>query len=68
VGHVYSARTLGDLATATRDLPAETPNAGSALGDAEQQPTPRVRNELLLLFAIAAATLLLLYPLMALRP
>ncbi|MFF5179593.1 DUF1707 domain-containing protein [Micromonospora sp. NPDC000316] len=61
---VWTARTLGDLAVLTRDLPAlpalpalpgsgvETPGSGDPVG--------RGRRELLVLFAVAAITLLLL--------
>ncbi|MET8351006.1 MULTISPECIES: DUF1707 SHOCT-like domain-containing protein [unclassified Micromonospora] len=55
VGAVWSARTLGDLAALTRDLPALAADA-SAGGD----PTGHGRRELLVLFAVAALTLLLL--------
>lgn len=45
----HGARTLDELAAVVRDLPAETATAGGTPG-----------RELYLLFAIAAATLLLL--------
>ncbi|WFE51816.1 MULTISPECIES: DUF1707 domain-containing protein [unclassified Micromonospora] len=53
-GAVWTARTLGDLAALTRDLPAlADPAVGSdAVGHG--------RRELLMLFAAAAVTLLLL--------
>jgi hypothetical protein len=60
VGDVYSARTLADLATLTHDLPADVPAPG--------QRHPPVRRELLILFAVAAATLVLLGLLMTLKP
>jgi hypothetical protein len=44
----HDARTLEDLAAVVRDLPAEAP------------PEERPRRDLLVLFAIAAATLVLL--------
>ncbi|MGC4875382.1 DUF1707 SHOCT-like domain-containing protein [Micromonospora sp. DT43] len=57
-GAVWAARTLGDLATLTRDLPAlPDPVAASAGGG---DPTGHGRRELLVLFAVAALTLLLL--------
>jgi Domain of unknown function (DUF1707) len=52
------ARTLDELATVVGDLPADTPAA-----DAETGP----RRELLLVFAIAIVTLILLGVAMALR-
>ncbi|MEO3927432.1 DUF1707 domain-containing protein [Micromonosporaceae bacterium B7E4] len=60
VGAVYTARTLGELATVTRDLPAapavtEPPGSGST----------GARRELLIVFAVAVATLLLLVVFMA---
>jgi hypothetical protein len=57
VGAVYSARTLGELATVTRDLPA-APVAPPAYD--------RGRRDLLAVFAVAAFTLLLLGVYMAL--
>jgi hypothetical protein len=48
----HDARTLDDLAEVVRDLPAEP----VAVADADEGP----RRDLLLLFAIAAATLLVL--------
>ncbi|MCG5469168.1 DUF1707 domain-containing protein [Micromonospora sp. LAH09] len=53
-GAVWTARTLGDLAALTRDLPAlaDPPGDGDAVGHG--------RRELLMLFAAAALTLLLL--------
>ncbi|MEU4399388.1 DUF1707 domain-containing protein [Micromonospora orduensis] len=55
VGAVWTARTLGDLAALTRDLPAlpDAPAAGAA-------DVGHGRRELLVLFAVAALTLLLL--------
>ena len=50
-----AARTLGELAVVTRDLPAEPPPDG-----AESDPGERGRRELLLVFAIAVFTLLVL--------
>ncbi|WP_410811945.1 DUF1707 domain-containing protein [Micromonospora sp. 067-2] len=56
-GAVWTARTLGDLAALTRDLPAlADPSAATAGGD----PAGHGHRELLVLFAIAALTLLLL--------
>ncbi|MET8118910.1 DUF1707 domain-containing protein [Micromonospora sp. NPDC005189] len=54
VGAVWTARTLGDLAALTRDLPALPDVAvdGDSVGHG--------RRELLVLFAVAALTLLLL--------
>ncbi|MEU5787875.1 DUF1707 domain-containing protein [Micromonospora purpureochromogenes] len=60
VAAVWTARTLGELAELTRDLP--TAPAPAAAGDA----TGHGRRELLVLFAVAAATLLLLGIFMAL--
>jgi hypothetical protein len=51
VGEVYTARTLGQLAVLTQDLPAEPPPA-TAAGTG--------RRDLLVVFAVAAFTLLLL--------
>ncbi|MEU8183381.1 DUF1707 domain-containing protein [Micromonospora sp. NPDC049044] len=54
-GAVWTARTLGDLAALTRDLPVlPGPHADS------DQPGGHGRRELLILFAAAALTLLLL--------
>ncbi|MGS2613392.1 DUF1707 SHOCT-like domain-containing protein [Micromonospora sp. LZ34] len=53
-GAVWAARTLGDLAVVTRDLPAP---AGPA---ATERSGDHGRRELLVLFAAAALTLLLL--------
>ena len=58
VGEVYSARTLADLAALTRDLPAEAAN---------DAPAHQGRNELLVIFAVAAATLAFLVVLIVLR-
>lgn len=52
VGEVYTARTLGQLAVLTQDLPAEPPPAATAAGTG--------RRDLLVIFAVAAFTLLLL--------
>ncbi|WP_406072813.1 DUF1707 domain-containing protein [Micromonospora sp. NBC_01638] len=53
-GAVWTARTLGDLAALTRDLPTlPDPAVGS-------DPVGHGRRELLMLFAAAAFTLLLL--------
>jgi hypothetical protein len=61
VGDVYSARTLGDLAAVTHDLPATA--------DADAIPVHRpVHRDLLIIFAVAAATLILLGLLMLMRP
>ncbi|MGC4744228.1 DUF1707 SHOCT-like domain-containing protein [Micromonospora sp. DT201] len=54
-GAVWTARTLGDLAALTRDLPALPAPAKD--GD---DPVGHGRRELLMLFAAAALTLLLL--------
>lgn len=51
VGEVYTARTLGQLAVLTQDLPAEPPPAATA---------GTGRRDLLVIFAVAAFTLLLL--------
>lgn len=56
VGEVYGARTLDQLAALTRDLPAEPP------------PVPAAgtgRRDLLVIFAVAAVTLVLLGVFMA---
>ncbi|MEH1123382.1 DUF1707 SHOCT-like domain-containing protein [Micromonospora sp. CPCC 206061] len=52
VGEVYTARTLGQLATLTQDLPTEPSPAAATAGTA--------RRDLLVIFAVAAVTLLLL--------
>lgn len=58
-GAVWTARTLGDLAALTRDLPAlPTPVVDAG-------PVGRGRQELLMVFAAAAMTLLLLGGLLA---
>jgi hypothetical protein len=49
VGDVYAARTLGELAAVTRDLPVETASAPDTS-----------HRDLLIIFAIAVAALLLL--------
>ncbi|MFX0591649.1 DUF1707 SHOCT-like domain-containing protein [Melissospora conviva] len=56
VGAVWAARTLGELATVTTDLPA-TPGPAPAADES--------RRELLLLLAVAGAALLLLALFMA---
>lgn len=61
VGDVYSARTMGDLAALTGDLPAE------ATQPSGQDAIVEGRRELLVLFAVAGAALVLLFLLMALR-
>ncbi|MEV1333496.1 DUF1707 domain-containing protein [Micromonospora costi] len=58
VGAVWNARTLGDLAALTRDLPAPAGAAGPP-------STTHGRRELLVVFAAAALTLLLLGVFMA---
>ncbi|MEV7331757.1 DUF1707 domain-containing protein [Micromonospora sp. NPDC093244] len=55
VGAVWTARTLGDLAALTRDLPALPDDRATGAPAAGQG-----RRELLVLFAVAALTLLLL--------
>lgn len=55
-GTVWSARTLAELATVTRDLPVV---------DAAPHPSDQPRRDLLVLFAVAAVTLVLLGLLMA---
>ncbi|WP_320066471.1 DUF1707 domain-containing protein [Micromonospora sp. RTGN7] len=57
VGAVWAARTLGDLASVTRDLPTEPITIEPA--------AEHGRRELLVVFAVAVATLLLLGLLMA---
>ncbi|GAA2183771.1 DUF1707 SHOCT-like domain-containing protein [Micromonospora lupini] len=57
-GAVWTARTLGDLAALTRDLPALPDPAAAAGGGGD--PVGHGRRELLVLFAVAALTLLLL--------
>jgi hypothetical protein len=56
VGAAYSARTLSELATVIRDLPAEP---------AVPVTDHRGRRDLLVLFAVAAFTLILLGVFMA---
>lgn len=51
-GLVYAARTLADLAAVTRDLPATTAPTASA---------DHGRRDLLVIVAVAAVTLVLLY-------
>ncbi|TNH30435.1 DUF1707 domain-containing protein [Micromonospora orduensis] len=55
VGAVWTARTLGDLAALTRDLPALPDDRATGATDVGHG-----RRELLVLFAVAALTLLLL--------
>ncbi|MFI5929888.1 DUF1707 domain-containing protein [Micromonospora sp. NPDC051543] len=57
VGAVWTSRTLGDLAALTRDLPALPEPAAATTGDGG---IGHGRRELLVLFAVAALTLLLL--------
>jgi hypothetical protein len=57
VGAVYSARTLGDLAAVTRDLPREPADGAVAVHSG--------RRDLLIIFAVAALTLVLLGVFMA---
>ncbi|RLP96233.1 DUF1707 domain-containing protein [Micromonospora sp. CV4] len=57
VGAVWSTRTLGDLAALTRDLPALPDPAADASAGGDPG---HGRRELLVLFAVAALTLLLL--------
>ena len=53
VAAAYAARTLGDLATVTGDLPVESvPDTGA--------PAQPARRELLAVFAVAIVTLVLL--------
>ncbi|GIG89591.1 DUF1707 SHOCT-like domain-containing protein [Plantactinospora endophytica] len=60
VGAVYTARTLGELATVTHDLPAvPAPEPTASTGGAGS------RRELLVVFAVAVATLVLLVIFMA---
>lgn len=58
VSEVYAARTLGDLTLVTRDLPAEAATGESTVD--------RNVGQLLIVFAVAAATLVLLGLYMAL--
>lgn len=58
-GAVYAARTLGDLATVVRDLPAEPAPSAPVTGDGGRQ--------LVIAFAVAAAVLVLLGLIMTLR-
>ncbi|MET8087829.1 DUF1707 domain-containing protein [Micromonospora sp. NPDC005197] len=57
-GAVWASRTLGDLAALTRDLPALPDPAAATAGGGD--PIGHGRRELLVLFAVAALTLLLL--------
>jgi hypothetical protein len=66
VGDVWAARTLGDLAAVTSDLPPEPSPAGAMAGVATPPAAKPVSRDLLLLFAIAALTLVLLIAYMAL--
>ena len=65
VGDAYSARTLGDLEVITRDLPAATDPG--AQDDAVPAHHP-ARRDLLVIFAVAAATLIALGLLMLIHP
>jgi hypothetical protein len=65
VGEAYSARTLGDLEALTRDLPA---TAGPGAADDAVPAHHHVHRDLLVIFAVAAATLVLLGLLMLMRP
>jgi hypothetical protein len=58
VGHVYAARTLAELATAIRDLPAEPPPAPAHDADGARH--------LVIAFAVAAGVLVLLGAFLAL--
>ncbi|MFF4878067.1 MULTISPECIES: DUF1707 domain-containing protein [unclassified Micromonospora] len=58
VGAVWTARTLGDLAALTRDLPVLPDPSANATADGDH--AGQGRRELLVLFAVAALTLLLL--------
>ncbi|MDG4789878.1 DUF1707 domain-containing protein [Micromonospora sp. WMMD1102] len=62
VGAVWSARTLGELATVVRDLPAAPETAAGSAGAGGGAGS---RRELLVVFAVAVATLLLLAVFMA---
>ncbi|MFC8849317.1 MULTISPECIES: DUF1707 domain-containing protein [unclassified Micromonospora] len=66
VGEAWAARTLGDLALVTRDLPVEPvlPPSPAAPSSASSSPA-HGRRDLLVVFAVAVATLLLLGLLMA---
>ncbi|PZF86993.1 DUF1707 SHOCT-like domain-containing protein [Micromonospora deserti] len=59
VGAVWAARTIGDLAALTRDLPAPASPVGTVPAGGQG------RRELLVVFAVAALTLLLLGVFMA---
>jgi hypothetical protein len=59
VDSAYAARTLGELAAVTRDLPVEPVTASPTAPDTG-------RRDLLVIFAIAAAALVLLIIFMAL--
>jgi hypothetical protein len=54
---VHCARTLGELAVVTRDLPAEPAHDAAA---AEAQAGARGRHELMLVFLVAIVALLVL--------
>jgi hypothetical protein len=54
IGDVYAARTLGDLAVVSRDLPAEPVVVGSTTARDSN------RRDLLIIFAVAAFALLLM--------
>ncbi|TDC57474.1 DUF1707 domain-containing protein [Micromonospora sp. KC207] len=55
VAEVWAARTLGDLAAVTRDLPADPPADPAAAASPAHG-----RRDMLVVFAVAVATLLLL--------
>ena len=65
VGDVWAARTLGDLAAVTSDLPPEPAGDPDAQTVGGPPPAKPVSRDLLLLFAIAALTLVLLIAYMA---
>jgi hypothetical protein len=59
VGVVSDARTLSELAAVVSDLPPD-PTADTAAAGTEQDPDGKSHRDLLLVFAIAIATLILL--------
>jgi hypothetical protein len=59
----HDARTLGELAEVTRDLPAEPPVSASGSASGEENP----RRELLVIFGVAFLALILLALYIALR-
>jgi hypothetical protein len=61
VGDAWAARTLGELAAVTSDLPPEPGPADAAT----PHPARPVSRDLLVLFAVAALTLVLLVGYMA---